>query len=59
MLPGTSIPIHAPEQIWQTQPDFLLILPWNLREEIVTQMAGIRRWGGKFIVPLPEPEILP
>jgi len=52
--PGTHIPIFAPEKIKETQPDYLLILPWNLKEEIVSQMAYIHDWGGKFIVPIPE-----
>jgi SAM-dependent methyltransferase len=58
-LPGTRIPIHAPERIAETKPDFLLILPWNLRDEIVGQMAHIRQWGGRFVVPVPRVEILP
>jgi len=52
-LPGTRIPIHAPERILETRPDYVLILPWNLQEEIVRQMEGIREWGGKFVVPMP------
>src|SRR5579864_1527504 len=52
--PGTHIPICAPEKIDQTKPDFLLILPWNLKDEIMKQMAHIRQWGGQFIVPIPE-----
>jgi hypothetical protein len=53
-LPGTRIPILAPERIFETRPDYLLLLPWNLREEITGQMAGIRAWGGRFVVPIPE-----
>ncbi len=53
-MPGTHIPIHEPDRIFQTKPDYLLILPWNLKEEIVEQMSGIRAWGGKFVVPIPE-----
>ncbi|MBI3715402.1 MAG: class I SAM-dependent methyltransferase [Betaproteobacteria bacterium] len=56
-LPGTHIPIHAPEVIFESKPDYLFILPWNLRDEIVEQMAGIRSWGGKFVVPIPKLEI--
>ena len=56
-LPGTHIPIHAPERIAETKPDFVLILPWNLREEIVRQLAYIREWGGKFVVPIPTTEV--
>jgi hypothetical protein len=52
--PGTHIPIYAPERIRETRPDYLLILPWNLRNEIMQQMTFIREWGGKFIVPIPE-----
>jgi SAM-dependent methyltransferase len=59
LLPGTALFVHAPERIFETKPDYVLILPWNLRDEIISQMTGIRAWGGKFIVPLPEPAILP
>lgn len=58
-LPGTHIPIYAPEKIRETQPDYVLILPWNLKEEISRQMAYIRDWGGQFVVPIPETKILP
>jgi len=57
-LPGVHIPIHAPERIMQTRPDYVLILPWNLKEEIADQMAGIRAWGGRFVVPIPETKVL-
>ncbi|HEY4283442.1 MAG TPA: class I SAM-dependent methyltransferase [Chthoniobacterales bacterium] len=53
-LPGTHIPIEAPEKINQTKPDYVLILPWNLRTEIMEQMSYIRKWGGQFVVPIPE-----
>jgi hypothetical protein len=56
-LPGTHIPIHPPERIRETKPDFVLILPWNLRDEIVKQLAFIREWGGKFVVPIPSTEV--
>lgn len=52
--PGTRIPIYGPEQIGKTKPDFLFILPWNLREEIMAQNAFIRDWGGRFVVPIPD-----
>jgi SAM-dependent methyltransferase len=55
--PGTHIPIHHPDKIRRTQPDFVLILPWNLKDEIMEQMSYIRAWGGRFIVPIPEVEI--
>jgi 2-polyprenyl-3-methyl-5-hydroxy-6-metoxy-1,4-benzoquinol methylase len=58
-LPGTHIPIEAPEKISQTKPDYVLILPWNLREEIIEQMSYIRKWGGQFVVPIPEVTIYP
>jgi hypothetical protein len=53
-LPGTHIPIHPPEKIGQTRPDYVLILPWNLQDEIQAQLAYIREWGGRFVVPIPE-----
>ncbi len=52
--PGTRIPIHPPERIRETKPDFVFILPWNLKDEIMRQNAFIREWGGKFVVPIPE-----
>jgi SAM-dependent methyltransferase len=57
LLPGTRIPIRAPESIAAAKPDYLLILPWNLREEIASEMAGVREWGGKFVVPIPTVEV--
>ncbi len=57
-LPGTHIPIHAPDKIAQTRPDYVLILPWNLKDEIVRQLAYIREWGGKFVVPIPEVAVI-
>lgn len=56
-LPGTRIPIYAPEKINETRPDYVLILPWNLRKEIMEQVSYIHQWGGKFIRPIPEVEI--
>lgn len=57
-LPGVRIPIHAPERIFETKPDYVLILPWNIRNEVKEQMAAIREWGGKFVVPIPEVTVL-
>jgi hypothetical protein len=57
-LPGTHIPIVAPEKIFEIKPDYVLILPWNLQDEIASQMSGIAAWGGKFIVPIPQVRIL-
>jgi hypothetical protein len=56
-LPGVRIPIHAPERIAETRPDYILILPWNLRDEIAGQMAAVRDWGGRFVVAIPEVEV--
>jgi len=53
-LPGTHIPVCSPDKIDETRPDYVLILPWNLKDEIVAQMAHIRRWGGQFVVPIPH-----
>jgi SAM-dependent methyltransferase len=53
-LPGTHIPIYSPERIRETKPDYVFILPWNLREEIMQQNAYIRDWGGQFVVPIPK-----
>jgi hypothetical protein len=58
-LPGTRIPILPPEAIAETRPDYVLILPWNIREEIMDQMSCIRNWGGRFIVPIPQVEVYP
>jgi len=57
-LPGTHIPIYAPDRIREVKPDYVLILPWNLKDEIVRQMADVRSWGGRFVVPIPEVEIV-
>jgi SAM-dependent methyltransferase len=56
-LPGTHIPIHPPERIDEVRPDYILILPWNLKDEIMTQLEHARSWGAKFIVPIPEAEV--
>jgi hypothetical protein len=53
-LPGSRIPIRHPEKIRETMPDYLVILPWNLKDEIMAQNSYIREWGGKFVVPIPE-----
>jgi SAM-dependent methyltransferase len=57
-LPGTHIPIHAPERVAETKPDYLLVLPWNLRDEILEDMAHVRDWGGRFVLPIPEISIV-
>jgi SAM-dependent methyltransferase len=58
-LPGTHIPIFSPERIFETRPDYVLILPWNFKDEIIRQMAGIGEWGGRFVVPIPEVTVYP
>jgi SAM-dependent methyltransferase len=58
LLPGTRIPVFGPARIMETRPDYVLILPWNLKDEICGQMAGIRAWGGKFVVPIPEVAVI-
>jgi hypothetical protein len=58
-LPGTHIPIFAPERIRDTRPDYVLILPWNLKDEIMAQLSYIRDWGGRFVVPIPEVQVYP
>ena len=57
-LPGTHIPIYPVEEIRSRRPDYLLILPWNLKDEIVTQLDYAREWGAKFIVPIPQAQVL-
>lgn len=57
-LPGTHIPIHHPDHIAETKPDYVVILPWNLQSEIIKQLQYIREWGGKFVVPIPRASIL-
>jgi len=58
-LPGTHIPIFPPNKIKETKPDFVLILPWNFKDEIMSQMSHIREWGGHFVVPIPEVTVYP
>lgn len=58
-LPGSRIPIYPPERLAETRPDYVLILPWNLREEIMASMCHIRDWGGQFVTPIPEIRIHP
>lgn len=54
LLPGTHIPVYDPEKISETRPDYIFILPWNLKDEIMEQMSYAREWGAKFVVPIPE-----
>ncbi|HET6214049.1 MAG TPA: class I SAM-dependent methyltransferase [Micromonosporaceae bacterium] len=57
-LPGTHIPIHHPDRIAQDRPDYILVLPWNLREEISGQLAYVREWGGRLVFPIPRLEVV-
>ncbi len=57
-LVGTMIPIYAPEMLAETQPDYIVILPWNLRDEIMAQLSYTRRWGAKFVIPIPSLEVV-
>jgi SAM-dependent methyltransferase len=57
-LPGTHIPIYAPERIAETRPDYVLVLPWNLREEIAAQLEYVRSWGGRLVFPIPALEVV-
>ncbi|MBS1213676.1 MAG: C-methyltransferase, partial [Proteobacteria bacterium] len=56
-LPGVHIPIYAPEKIRETKPDYVLILPWNLKDEVMEQMSYVRDWGGKFVTAIPDIQI--
>ena len=53
-LPGSHIPIYHPDRIRETKPDYVVILPWNLKDEIIEQLQYIREWGGRFVVPIPQ-----
>jgi SAM-dependent methyltransferase len=57
-LPGSKIPVCDPQRIAETRPDYLMILPWNLKKEIMNQTAGLREWGGKFVIPVPEVSVV-
>ena len=57
-LPGTHIPIHEPKFIRKNKPDYVMILAWNLKEEIMEQMNFIREWGGKFVIPIPNVRVI-
>jgi SAM-dependent methyltransferase len=57
-LPGTHIPVLHPDRIAETQPDYILILPWNLKEELIGQLSYVRDWGAKFVLPIPQVEVI-
>ncbi len=56
--PGTHIPTYSPERMRETKPDYVFILPWNLKDEIVNQHSYIKEWGGQFVIPIPEVQII-
>ncbi len=58
-MPGSRIPIHAPEKLTELKPDYVLILPWNIKDEITAQMAEVRGWGGQFVIAIPSLTLLP
>lgn len=58
LLPGSLIPIFHPNELKETKPDYIFILPWNLKDEIMQQISYVRDWGAKFIIPIPEPVIV-
>jgi hypothetical protein len=58
-LPGTEIPIRSPDAIKEAKPDYVLILPWNIKDEIAEQLAYVQEWGGRLVVPIPRVEVLP
>jgi hypothetical protein len=57
-LPGTHVPVFPPEKIAETRPDYILILPWNLKDEIIEQLSYVRDWGARFVIPIPEVQVL-
>jgi hypothetical protein len=57
-LPGTHIPIYAPDRLAETKPDYILVLPWNLRDEITEQLSYVRSWGGRLVFPIPALEVV-
>ena len=57
-LPGSRIPVHSPDWLNETKPDYVLILPWNLKDEIMKQLVHIREWGGQFVTAIPHLTIM-
>ena len=58
LLPGVRIPVYEPDRIRDAKPDYLLILPWNIKDEIMANMDYVREWGCRFVVPIPEVQLL-
>jgi hypothetical protein len=59
LLPGSRLPICEPDRIREVKPDYILIFPWNIKDEIIEQLSYARSWGAKFVVPIPEVKIIP
>ncbi|WP_332118828.1 class I SAM-dependent methyltransferase [Azorhizobium caulinodans] len=59
LLPGSHLPVHAPEKLAETKPDYVLILPWNIKDEVVASHAHVRDWGGRFVIAVPRLTVLP
>jgi hypothetical protein len=59
LLPGSRLPICSPDRIREVKPDYILIFPWNIKDEIMDQLSYARSWGAKFVVPIPEVTIIP
>ncbi|WP_029005299.1 class I SAM-dependent methyltransferase [Azorhizobium doebereinerae] len=59
LLPGSHLPVHAPEKLAETRPDYVLILPWNIKDEVVAANAAVREWGGRFVIAVPALTVLP
>jgi hypothetical protein len=57
-LPGVNIPVYHPDRIKETKPDYVLILPWNIKDEVLEQMKFVKEWEGKFVVPIPNLQVL-
>jgi len=57
-LPGTHIPVHPPERLAETEPDVIVILPWNLQREIAEQLAYTQHWGAQLVVPIPDAQVI-
>ena len=58
LLPGTRIPVYHPDRIAETRPDYILILPWNIKDEIMAGMSAAKEWGGRFLIPIPDVQVL-
>ena len=58
LLPGSHIPVHAPDKLKESKPDYVLILPWNLQNEIMKDVSYVKDWGGQFLVAVPEVEVV-